>query len=45
LFGYNGNPSLLEVISYVGYFLAIGLLNWWEWQKPVRMVSTRAVAS
>jgi high-affinity iron transporter len=45
LFGYNGDPSLLEVISYVGYFLAIGLLNWWEWQKPVRMVSTRAVAS
>lgn len=23
LFGYNGNPSLLETISYVGYYLAI----------------------
>jgi high-affinity iron transporter len=23
LFGYNGNPSLIEVVSYVGYFLAI----------------------
>ncbi len=25
LFGYNGNPSLTEVIAYVGYFVAIGL--------------------
>ena len=25
LFGYNGNPSLLEVFSYVGYFVVIGL--------------------
>ncbi|MBU0492128.1 MAG: FTR1 family protein [Chloroflexi bacterium] len=24
LFGYNGNPSLLEVVSYVGYYLVIG---------------------
>jgi high-affinity iron transporter len=23
LFGYNGNPSLLEVLSYVGYFIVI----------------------
>ncbi len=25
LFGYNGNPSLTEVLAYLGYFLAIGL--------------------
>ncbi len=25
LFGYNGNPSLTEVIAYLGYFLAIWL--------------------
>jgi high-affinity iron transporter len=24
LFGYNGNPSLTEVIAYVGYFLLVG---------------------
>ncbi len=23
LFGYNGDPSLLEVLSYVGYYIAI----------------------
>ena|SRR3989338_1631334 len=26
LFGYNGNPSLLEVISYIGYLIVIGIL-------------------
>jgi len=25
LFGYNGNPSLLEVVSYVAYYLIIGI--------------------
>jgi len=28
LFGYNGNPSLMEVISYVGYLAAILLVTW-----------------
>ena len=23
LFGYNGNPSLAEVLAYIGYFIAI----------------------
>ncbi|MFB0535004.1 MAG: FTR1 family protein [Anaerolineae bacterium] len=32
LFGYNGNPSLVEVLSYVGYYLVIGLATWR--QKP-----------
>ena len=26
LFGYNGNPSLLEVLSYVAYLVVVGLL-------------------
>jgi high-affinity iron transporter len=26
LFGYNGSPSLLEVVSYVAYYLVIGLV-------------------
>jgi high-affinity iron transporter len=25
LFGYNGNPSLLEVVSYVAYYLIVGM--------------------
>jgi len=25
LFGYNGNPSLLEVVSYVAYYLIVGI--------------------
>jgi high-affinity iron transporter len=32
LFGYNGNPSLIEVLSYVGYYVVIGLATWR--QKP-----------
>jgi len=26
LVGYNGNPSLTEVIAYIGYFIALGLV-------------------
>ncbi|MFQ6014006.1 MAG: FTR1 family protein [Anaerolineae bacterium] len=30
LFGYNGNPSLIEVLSYVGYWvIVLGLVRWW----------------
>jgi high-affinity iron transporter len=25
LFGYNGNPSLLEIVSYVAYYLVVGM--------------------
>jgi len=25
LLGYNGNPSLLEVVSYAGYYIAVGI--------------------
>jgi len=28
LFGYNGNPSLLEVITYGVYFIVIGVASW-----------------
>ncbi len=28
LFGYNGNPSLLEVVTYLGYFVAVAVLGW-----------------
>jgi high-affinity iron transporter len=28
LFGYNGNPSLVEVIVYVAYLLQAGVLSW-----------------
>jgi high-affinity iron transporter len=28
LFGYNGNPSLIEVLSYVGYYIVIWLATW-----------------
>lgn len=44
LFGYNGNPSLLEAIGYVAYLIGIGLLVWRGWQRPIRMVSTQAGA-
>jgi high-affinity iron transporter len=42
LFGYNGNPSLLEVISYVTYFVVIGLASWRGWGAPVRTASSQA---
>ena len=29
LFGYNGNPSLTEVIGYAGYWLVVLLAQWW----------------
>ena len=35
LFGYNGNPSLLEVASYPAYFIVIGLATWRGWKSIV----------
>jgi high-affinity iron transporter len=32
LFGYNGNPSLLEVVAYVGYLIAVGVLAMSGWR-------------
>jgi high-affinity iron transporter len=32
LLGYNGNPSLIEILSYGAYFLVIGILTWKGWK-------------
>jgi high-affinity iron transporter len=44
LLGYNGNPSLEEVLAYVGYWIVTLLgIRWWvEWRvsKPVRATDT-----
>ena len=34
LFGYNGNPSLTEVVSYAGYWLVITLVLWRKREAP-----------
>lgn len=33
LFGYNGNPSLTEVLAYIGYYLALAFSFRWQSQK------------
>jgi len=36
LTGYNDNPSLLEVISYIGYWLTLVVsLSWWSQRRTV----------
>jgi high-affinity iron transporter len=35
LFGYNGNPSLIEVLSYVGYYVAIYLAMRWGGERRI----------
>jgi high-affinity iron transporter len=42
LFGYNGNPSLLEVISYAAYLFVIGSANWRGWRVPTHVAPSRA---
>ena len=42
LLGYNGNPSLLEMLAYVGYLTVVGVLVWLGWKRPVRNRSPRA---
>lgn len=42
LFGYNGNPSLLEVLSYVVFMIAIGSSTWRGWQTPAQVAPSRA---
>jgi high-affinity iron transporter len=40
LFGYNGNPSLLEVISYVAYWVvALAGVRWWVGRRAARMTA------
>lgn len=40
LFGYNGNPSLLEVIAYVAYFTAVGIISLQPGQAMVPAAET-----
>jgi len=40
LFGYNGNPSLLEVISYAAYWVvALVGVRWWVGRRAARMTA------
>jgi high-affinity iron transporter len=40
LFGYNGNPSLLEVFSYLGYLFSVSLVTRLSGQRRVGSVSS-----
>ena len=42
LFGYNGNPSLLEGIAYVIYLGVVGIATWWGEKRPLRPVVKEA---
>jgi high-affinity iron transporter len=42
LFGYNGNPSLTEMLAYIGYFVVVFGLLWYFNRKSV--VDARAAA-
>jgi len=35
LFGYNGDPSLLEVIAYITYFSVVGIVSLWQGRTMV----------
>jgi high-affinity iron transporter len=42
LFGYNGNPSLLELVGYVLYLAGVGLASQRGGRASVRIASSRA---
>ena len=43
LFGYNGNPSLLEVISYAAYWVvALVGVRWWVGRRAARTTAASA---
>jgi len=43
LFGYNGNPSLLEVLSYLAYWvLALVGVRWWVERRATQKTAARA---
>jgi high-affinity iron transporter len=42
LFGYNGNPSLTEVLAYLGYFIAIGCSLWFGSGRKVAVQPAKA---
>jgi high-affinity iron transporter len=35
LFGYNGNPSLSEVLAYVAYLGGVLIVIWWRSRKEI----------
>ena len=41
LFGYNGNPSLLEVIAYAFYLGIVGFLSLRTGGQPARLTDVR----
>jgi high-affinity iron transporter len=41
LFGYNGNPSLTEVLAYVGYFVVLGIIIF---RSQRNLIKTEAAA-
>jgi high-affinity iron transporter len=42
LFGYNGNPSLLEVGGYAVFLTVVGLASWRGWRSPSKTVPSFA---
>ncbi len=40
LFGYNGNPSLLEVMAYGVYFIVVGVASWRQGRAMVPAAET-----
>jgi high-affinity iron transporter len=42
LFGYNGSPSLTEVLAYVAYFGVVVLGLIWKGSKPAQVIQRRA---
>lgn len=43
LLGYNGNPSLIEMLGYLGYLALAGLFVWRGWRTPLRAGSSHTV--
>jgi len=42
LLGYNGNPSLIEMLSYAGHLGLVGILLWRGWRKPIHANAAQA---
>jgi high-affinity iron transporter len=42
LFGYNGNPSLTEMLAYLGYFVIVLGLVWYLNRRPIEKSATVA---
>jgi high-affinity iron transporter len=42
LFGYNGNPSLTEVLAYLGYFIVLGTIILRNQRKRIKIAPVAA---